>query len=140
MDNEQRLVDRILKWYEEQRANGNIPEPTAGDRARAHKLAEKLLIWYEKEKSKPQVFLEKEPIIELGRITFKGGGLRVYLPKSICKALNIDRKTNTSLVIVADGSNSILLMKDTKVAEMLRPKVLEMRKNAAKVIPQTAIQ
>ncbi len=36
-------------------------------------------------------------------------------------------------VIVADGSNSILLVKDTEVAEKLRPKVLEMREKMQKI-------
>ena len=67
-------------------------------------------------------------MIELGRIILNGGGAPVYLPKSIRKALNLDRKIHTSLVIVADGSNSILLVKDTKVAEGLKPMVLEARK------------
>jgi hypothetical protein len=133
METEERPVDRLLKWYTKQRELGNIPEPTEADRVRAHELAEKLLKWYDREKSKPQVILEKEPVIELGRLCFKGGSMTVYLPKSICRALNLDRKVHTSLVIVADGSDSILLVKDTKLAEKLRPMVLEMREKMQKI-------
>ncbi len=50
------------------------------------------------------------------------------MPKRISKAFKLDKDTNKILVIVADGSDSILLMKDTKVAEMIKPLVLYMRK------------
>ncbi len=43
--------------------------------------------------------------------------MAVYLPKSIRDALNLDKRVHTSIVIVADGSDSILLVKDTQVAE-----------------------
>ncbi len=132
-ENNEKLVDRLLNWYTKQRELGNIPEPTEAEKARAHERVEKLLAWYEKERNKPKVILEKEPVIELGRLSFKGGSMTVYLPKSICKALNLDRKIHTSLVIIADGSDSILLVKDTEVAEKLRPKILEMRAKMQKV-------
>ncbi len=133
MENNKRFVDRLLKWYTKQRELRNIPEPTEAERIIAHERVEKLLAWYDREKGKPQVILEKEPVIELGRLCFKGGSMTVYLPKSICKALNLDRKVHTSLVIVADGSDSILLVKDANVAEKLRPKVLEMREKMQKI-------
>ena len=50
------------------------------------------------------------------------------MPKRISKAFKLDKDTNKILVIVADGSDSILLMKDTKVAEMIKPLVLYVRK------------
>lgn len=72
METSKRPVDRLLKWYTKQRELGNITEPTKANIARAHKLATKPLVWYEKEKNKPQSILEKEPVIELGRISFRG--------------------------------------------------------------------
>ena len=130
MKEKQTPADLLLKWYRKQKAEGNIPEPTEAEKVRGDKLVAQVLAWAEREKKKPkpEVILEKEPVIELGRIIFKGSGLSVYLPRSIRKALNLDKKIHTSLVIVADGSNSILLIKDTKVAESLKPMVLDARK------------
>jgi bifunctional DNA-binding transcriptional regulator/antitoxin component of YhaV-PrlF toxin-antitoxin module len=127
MEKKQDFADLLLKWYRKQKVEGKIPEPTEAEKVRGDKLVSQVLAWAEREreKPKPEVILEKEPVIELGRIVFKGGGASVYLPKSIRKALNLDRKTHTSLVIVADGSKSILLIKDTEVAERLKPMVLE---------------
>jgi hypothetical protein len=144
------IADLLLEWYRKGRENGTIPEPTKEDKRRGEELATRLVEWGRRQKEKenvktnlpsskkvvvkkkklPRVVLEKEPVIELGRIHFKGASTLVYLPKSVCKALNLDRKVNSSFVIVADGSNSILLIKDVKVAERLRPMVLEARKAA----------
>lgn len=119
-----------MKWYRKQKAEGKIQEPTEAEKARGDKLVAQVLAWAEREKKKPkpEVILEEGPVIELGRVNFKGGGASVYLPRSIRKALNLDKRIHTSFVIVADGSNSILLVKDTKVAEELKPMVLEARK------------
>lgn len=70
----------------------------------------------------------KEPVIELGRLTFKSSGVCLYLPKSICAALQLDKNTNGSLVIFAVDGNSILLIKDTALATALKPQILDMRK------------
>ena len=167
MAKKQSTVDLVLKWYDKQKAEGKISEPTEAEKAKQDELIEKILKWAEKqkvkesppeptptseeivalatqvykkrkEKPKPEVILEKEPVIELGRIVFKGGGASVYLPKSIREALNLDRKTHTSLVIVADGSKSILLIKDTEVAERLKPMVLDARKAFSDRISQNS--
>lgn len=127
MEKTQDFADLLLEWGRKQKTKGQISEPTKAEKGR---LVPQVLEWAERERQRPkhEVILEKDPVIELGRIVFKGGGASVYLPKSIRKALNLDRKIHTSLVIVADGSNSILLVKDTKVAEELKPMVLEARK------------
>ena len=34
----------------------------------------------------------KEPVVELGRITYKSSGISLYLPKSIVNALHLNRE------------------------------------------------
>ena len=70
----------------------------------------------------------KDPVIELGRLTFKSSGVCLYLPKSICALLHLDRDMNGSLVILAVDGTSILLIKDTFLASSLKSRVLEARK------------
>jgi hypothetical protein len=82
----------------------------------------------EEKKERVNILIDEWPIIELARIGYKSSGISVYLPKRVSKALRLDKGTNKSLVIMADRSYSILLMKDTKVAEMRKPLVLDMRK------------
>ena len=81
-----------------------------------------------KKRENVNILIDEWPIVELARICYKSSGISVYLPKRISKAFKLDKDTNKSLVIMADGSDSILLMKDTKVAEMLMPIILDMRK------------
>ena len=70
----------------------------------------------------------KEPVIELGRITYKSSGLSLYLPKSVVNALHLSKEENSSLVIFSIGECGFFLIKDTAVAEALKPQILDLRK------------
>lgn len=73
------------------------------------------------------------PLIDIGRITYKGGSVHVYLPKHIYEAPNIDCKTDSALVIVMVDNDSFLLVKDSAVIRKLKPKILEIRKKVEKL-------
>ena len=68
-----------------------------------------------------------DPIVELGRITYKSSSVSLYLPKRVCDALYLDKDANNSLVIFT-MDNGMFLVKDTALAAALKPKILEMRK------------
>ena len=73
---------------------------------------------------------EKGPVIEIGRIKYKGGSAHVYLPQRIRNALKLDREKDSALVIVSVDGNSMFLVKDYVVAAQLKPKILRLRKKA----------
>lgn len=71
---------------------------------------------------------ESDPVVELGRICYKGSTAHLYLPKRVCNRLKLDREKDSTLIIVAHTANSLFLIKDSEVAHMLKPKILSMRK------------
>ena len=71
----------------------------------------------------------KETVVELGRITYKSSGISLYLPKSIVNALNLNREENSSLVIFSVEDKGFFLIKDTALAETLKPQILDLRKS-----------
>ncbi len=73
-----------------------------------------------------------DPIVELGRITYKSSSVSLYLPKRICDALQLDKDANNSLIIITMDNDCMLLVKDTELATALKPRILEMRKKAFK--------
>lgn len=72
----------------------------------------------------------EEPSVELGRITHKNSGISLYLPKSIVHALRLT-KEDKSLVIFSVKNYGFFLIKDTELANSMRPKILELRKKNA---------
>jgi hypothetical protein len=71
---------------------------------------------------------EPDPVVELGRICYKGSTAHIYLPKRVCNRLKLDREKDSTLIIVAHTANSLFLIKDSEVAHMLKPKILKMRR------------
>jgi hypothetical protein len=71
---------------------------------------------------------EPDPVVELGRICYKGNAAHLYLPKRVCERLRLDREKHSTLIIVAHNANSLFLVKDSEIANILRPKILELRK------------
>jgi len=71
---------------------------------------------------------EPDPVVELGRISYKGNAARLYLPRRICDKLKLDWERDTTLIIMAHGENSLFLVKDSEIADMLKPKILELRR------------
>lgn len=70
----------------------------------------------------------KEPVVELGRITYKSSGISLYLPKSIVNALRLNSEIDTKLVIFSVGDYGFFLIKDTELANSLKPQILNLRK------------
>lgn len=79
---------------------------------------------------KPLLFNDdlKEPVIELGRITYKSSGVSLYLPKSIVNALRLNSEIDTTLVIFSVGDYGFFLIKNTELANSLKPQILNLRK------------
>ena len=61
----------------------------------------------------------EEPVVELGRITYKSSGISLYLPKSIVNALYLN-KGDRSLVIFSTGDYGFFLIKDTVLTDSLK--------------------
>jgi hypothetical protein len=73
---------------------------------------------------------EADPVVELGRICYKGNSAHLYIPKRVCNRLRLDWEKDTTLIIVAQEANSLFLIKDSAVAMKLKPRVMELRKLA----------
>ena len=71
---------------------------------------------------------EPDPVVELGRINYRGNAARLYLPKRICERLKLDWEKDTTLIIVAHAHNSLFLIKDDEVVDMMRPRILRLRR------------
>ena len=71
-----------------------------------------------------------DPVIETGRLTYKSSGVCVYLPKNITNALHLDPELDRNLVIFTLEDYWFFLIKEKKLADMLKPDILELRKKA----------
>lgn len=72
--------------------------------------------------------LKDTTIAELGRISYKSSGASVYIPKRITKALHLNREENRTLVILSLEDYGFALIKDTALAQRLKPEILERRR------------
>lgn len=72
--------------------------------------------------------LKDPPVVELGRITFKSSGASMYIPKKIAKRLHLNREEDSSLVIFSIEDYGFFLIKDTAIAQRLKPEILERRR------------
>ena len=73
----------------------------------------------------------KNPVVELGRITYKSSGISIYLPKSIVNALNLNSEEDNALIIFSVNDYGFFLMKDQALAKSLKPQILDLRKRLA---------
>lgn len=80
----------------------------------------------------------REPIMELGRLTYKSSGVCVYLPKDITNALHLDPEVDRNLVIYNLEDYWLFLIKDRALADMLKPDILELRKKALEFMNKLA--
>ena len=71
---------------------------------------------------------QNKPIIELARITYKSSGISLYLPKSIVNSLDLRPDEVRSLIIFSTADYGFFLIKDTALAEVLKPQILDRRK------------
>lgn len=76
------------------------------------------------------VALGLEPILERCRIEFKNGALSVFCPTAIKRKMNIKHE---KCLIGICYEDSLFLVKDTKLEELLRPRILEARKEYKKL-------
>ena len=72
--------------------------------------------------------LKGPPVVELGRITYKSSGTSMYIPKRIAKLLHLNREEDSSLVIFSVEDYGFFLIKDTAIAQRLKPEILERRR------------
>ena len=79
-----------------------------------------------------------EPVVELGRITFKNSGTSVYLPKSITNCMHLNPKEDKALIIFNGGNANLLLMKDRTLADKFKPDILNLRKRALETLNKLA--
>jgi hypothetical protein len=83
-----------------------------------------------KKKLKPLLFNDdlKDPVVELCRVTYKSSGAYIYLPKRLSNSLYLDKEMNRSLITFSVGNYGFLLVKDTALADALKPQILNLRK------------
>jgi len=70
--------------------------------------------------------------LELLRLSPKSGGFSCYLPSAIVKALNLHESDRSLVGFVDDESNFtyLILVKDSDLAQQLRPLIYEKRRKA----------
>ena len=107
----------LVKWYLEQKKTAK--DPITSNRVEGNDKKIKQLLFSNS---------LKEPIVELGRITYKSSGISLYLPKSIVNVLNLNKEEDNSLVIFSVEDKGFFLIKDRALAEELKPKILDLRK------------
>lgn len=79
--------------------------------------------------------LKYTPIVEVGRISYKSSGANVYIPKSVTKALHLNKEENRTLAIVSLEDYGFVLIKDTALAAELKPWILDLRAKIDKATP-----
>ena len=72
--------------------------------------------------------LKGPPVVELGRITYKSSGASMYIPRRIAKLLHLNKEEDSSLVIFSVEDYGFFLIKDTAIAQRLKPEILERRR------------
>ena len=72
--------------------------------------------------------LKGPPVVELGRITYKSSGASMYIPKRVAKLLHLNKEEDSSLVIFSVEDYGFFLIKDTAIAQRLKPEILERRR------------
>ncbi len=70
------------------------------------------------------------PILELARIETKNGSLFISVPRAVRDKWNL--KDERRLIAFCDG-DSLLLVRDTKVVELLKPQVVAAREVRTKL-------
>jgi len=70
--------------------------------------------------------------VELLRLIPKSSGFGVYLPHSVAEALNLGKNDHNLVCFIDDESNFtyLVLVKDSDLAEQLRPVILQKRQKA----------
>jgi hypothetical protein len=72
--------------------------------------------------------LKGPPVVELGRITYKSSGASMYIPREIVRALNLDKEKDAAFVIFSIGNDEFFLIKDTALAQRVKPEILDRRR------------
>lgn len=87
-------------------------------------------------KNVKQLFLSddlKNPVVELGRITYKSSGISLYLPKSVVNALHLNKEKDRSLIIFSVEDKGFFLIKDTVLQHELKSEILTLRQKFVKI-------
>jgi len=79
-----------------------------------------------------KLFISDGHKVELLRLMPKSAGFGVYLPHSVAEALNLSKNDHNLVCFIDDESNFtyLVLVKDSSLAEQLRPLILEKREKA----------
>ncbi len=75
-----------------------------------------------------QATTKRPPVVELDRTTYKSSGANMYIPKRIAKLLRLSKGEDPSLVIFSVEDYGFFLIKDTAIAQKLKPEILERRR------------
>lgn len=70
------------------------------------------------------------PIIELARVEYKNGALFIAVPGAVRDKLKL--KDERRLIIFSDG-DYVVLVKDSRVAELIRPQIVAAREARTKL-------
>jgi len=79
-----------------------------------------------------QLFITDGHKVELLRLMPKSAGFGVYLPHSVAEALHLGKNDHNLVCFIDDESNFtyLVLVKDSDLAEQLRPVILQKRQKA----------
>lgn len=64
-------ADLLIKWYEKQKREGKLKEPTEEERKRNKMFVDKLIEWstkQEEKKEKVNILIDEWPMVELARV------------------------------------------------------------------------
>ena len=79
-----------------------------------------------------KLFISNGHEIEILRLMSKSAGFSVYLPRSVAEALNLSKNDHNLVCFIDSESNFtyLVLVKDSDLAQELRPLILSKRQKA----------
>ena len=77
--------------------------------------------------------------IREGLYLYKSSGASIYIPKNIVKLLRLNPEEVTSLIMFSTGDYGFFLIKNTTLAEALKPQILDLRKRMEEKIKESEI-
>ena len=74
-------------------------------------------------------------IIDVGSTSFRGlhGGVLLYLPMRVARALNLTPATDEKLVLVVDSTVGLIVLRNPELVSRILPSVLDLRKKASAI-------
>jgi hypothetical protein len=84
------------------------------------------------------IIKEEHVTVELGRLQYNGNTVKMYIPKKLKDALKLDPQKDNAVILLYDEPNDILLLiRNEKLRDQLKPQILAARNSFNKLLPKS---